>query len=205
MEFAYKYICFKHYSMNLKNFIYLLSFILFISCKSELKNKEIIRLGNFQNRPRGFHSVYMPQGRIALYIKNDFNKKTTIENVRYFVGDKGDYSKSFKVMLYSVDSITKQPSKMLIPDTLIVNAKFGNKWITVDLSDYRIVFPKNGVFGSMEWIPDDDFSVVSQSECQYIAYSKIKNKNKTWYCALGINWYQLPNCKYNTMISIDVK
>ncbi|NOQ23970.1 MAG: hypothetical protein GQ564_01290 [Bacteroidales bacterium] len=191
--------------MNLKKFIYLLSFILFISCESELKNKEIIRLGNFQNRPRGFHSVYMPQGRIALYIKNDLNKKTTIQNIRYFIGDKGNYKKPFKVMLYSIDSITGKPSKILIPDTLIISAKSGNYWTTIDISAYSLDFPKEGVFASMEWIPDEDFSVVSQSECQYLAYNKVKNENKTWYCTLGVNWYQFPNNNYNTMISIDVK
>jgi hypothetical protein len=190
--------------MNLKNLIYLFSFILFISCSNRELNNGTIRLGNFQNRPRGFHSAYLPQGRIALYIENDFNRKTIIQNVRYFVGDKGNYSKPFKVMLYSVDSITGKPLKEIIPDTIIVNAKSGNSWTTINLSEYNIDFPKDGLFASMEWILEDNFNLISQSECQYLAYNKVKNKNKTWYCTLGVNWYQFPDSYYNTMISIDV-
>ncbi len=191
--------------MKFKNIIYLFSFILILSCSNEQMNKETIRLGNFQNRPRGFHSVYMPQGRIALYIENTLKRKSTIQNVRYFVGKKGDFTKPFKIMLYSVDVNNGKPFEELIPDTIIVSAKYGNKWVSFDLSEFNLEFPENGLFASMEWIPDDDFNIVSESECQYLTYSESKYKNKTWYCTLGINWYQLPNCQYNTMISIDVK
>lgn len=191
--------------MKSKNIIYLFSLILILSCSNEQKNKETIRLGNFQNRPRGFHSVYLPQGRIALYIKNTLNKETTIQNVRYFIGDKGNYKKPFKVMLYSIDSITGNPLDELILDTIIVSAKYGNKWTTIDLSDYNLDFPKEGLFASMEWILNDNFNILSKSECQYLAYNKTKNENKTWYCTLGVNWYQFPDSNYNTMISIDVK
>ncbi len=146
----------------------------------------------------------MPGGQVAILIKNESKEKQEIQNVRYFVGDKGDFSMPFRVMLYSVDSATGKRLNKLIPDTLIVNAKQGNEWFSVDVSEYNVLMPEDGVFAAMEWLPDDDFSVVSQSECQYIAYSKNKNSNQTWYCALGTNWYQLPDCNYNAMISIDV-
>jgi len=190
--------------MKLKNAIYLFSFILFFSCSNNQTNSETIRLGNFQNRPRGFHSVYMPGGQVAILIKNESKEKQEIQSVRYFVGDKGDFSMPFRVMLYSVDSVTGRPAKKLLPENIFLSAVKGNEWISVDMSAFEIILPKAGVFAAMGWLPDDDFNVASQSECQYIAYSKNKNSNQTWYCALGTNWYQLPNCNYNTMISIDV-
>ena len=190
--------------MKLKQAIYYILIIFIMAC-SKSNDRNITRLGNFKNRPRGFQKVYMPKGQIALFIENNLNVNSKIQNVRFFIGDKGNCLKPFRVMLYSVDTITAKPLNYLLPDTIIINTKNGNEWFSVDLSAYNLTFPINGIFASMEWIPDDDFNVVSQSECQYITYSKIKNKNKTWYCALGINWYQLPECDYNAMISIDVK
>ena len=191
--------------MKIKQVAYYIFIIFVISCSQNNDSDVNKRLGNFKNRPRGFQSVYMPQGQIALFIENNLGENSIIKNVRYFIGDKGNCHMPFRVMLYSVDTITGKPMNKLLPDTIVVNAEHGNEWFNVDLSAYNLTFPTNGIFASMEWIPDDDFNVVSQSECQYITYSKIKNENKTWYCALGINWYQLPECNYNAMISIDVK
>ena len=190
--------------MKIKQVAYYIFIIFVISCSQNNDSDVNKRLGNFKNRPRGFQSVYMPQGQIALFVENNLGENSIIKNVRYFVGDKGNFSKPFKVMLYSVDTITGKPKDKLLPDTIIVYAINGNEWYCVDLFEYNLIFPANGIFVSMEWIPDDDFNVVSQTECQYLAYSKVKNENKTWYCALGINWYQLPDCEYNAMISMDV-
>ena len=191
--------------MKIRQATYYLLIIFITACSLNNDNANNTRLGNFKNRPRGFQSVYMPQGQIALFVENNLKKNSKIQNVRYFIGDKGNCHKAFKVMLYSLDTITRKPMNKLLPDTIVVNAKNGNEWFSIDLSKYNLAFPENGIFVSMEWIPDDDFNVASQTECQYLAYSKLKNENKTWYCALGINWYQLPDCNYNTMISIDVK
>jgi hypothetical protein len=147
----------------------------------------------------------MPEGQIAVFIDNDLSKHTKIQNIRYFIGAKGDYSKPFRIMLYSIDSILGKPNKELLPDTIFVCANSGNGWCKVDVSTYNLSFPENGIFASMKWVPEDDFNEVSQTECQYLAYNKKNNENITWYCALGINWYQLPNCNYNAMISIEVK
>lgn len=178
--------------------------VLLLTC-SVKEDRKVIRVGNYQNRPRGFHSVYMPEGQIAVFIDNNIIKPVKIQNIRYFIGTKGDYSKPFRVMLYAVDSISGKPNRELLPDTVLVRAEVGNGWCEVNVSEYDLTFPDNGVIASMKWVPDDDFNEVSQTECQYLAYNKINNKNITWYCALGINWYQLPDCNYNAMISIEVK
>lgn len=189
----------------LKRIFYYLSLGLFLSCSNNTPDSNITRVGNYKNRPRGFQAVNMPGGKIALFINNQTNFESEIQNIRYFIGDKGDYTKPFRVMLYSVDSITGRPLKSMLPDTLFANATEGNKWTTVDLTEFYIKMPKNGIFASMEWIPQKDFSTASQTDYQYITYNKQNNKNQTWYCALGIHWYQLPNSDFNTMISIDLK
>lgn len=191
--------------MEIKKVTYLFLLIITTACTSENNTDAVKRYGNFRNRPRGFQSVYMPGGQIALFIENKSKEELQIEKVNYFVGDKGNFDRPFRVMLYSVDTITNKPLNKLLPDSIIVKSERGNDWFGVDLSGYNLVFSKSGFFVSMEWIPDDSFNNLSQTECQYIGYSKIKNENKTWYCALGINWYQLPNCDYNAMISMDVK
>jgi hypothetical protein len=147
----------------------------------------------------------MPGGQIALYIRNNEKVESKILNVRYFIGGKGDYRKTFRVRLYAIDTITGKPDKELLKTPVFFRGKEKNNWVAVNLEHYDLLFPKRGVFACMEWIPDENFNEVSVSECQYLAYNKIDNENDTWYCALGINWYQLPKTDFNTMISIDVK
>ncbi|MCG8412081.1 MAG: carboxypeptidase-like regulatory domain-containing protein [Bacteroidales bacterium] len=77
--------------------------------------------------------------------------------------------------LYSFDTLNIKPIKELINKRIIVKTKksifFKAKPIEVDLSEYRIVFPKEGVLIGVEWliIPENRYSVT---------FSKINGKKK---------------------------
>lgn len=164
----------------------------------------MVRLGNYKNRPRGFNAVYMPGGQIALFIPNKQHISGSIENIRFFVSTKGNYKRPYGVHLYSVDSITGKPGKELSDKPILISNTGTSGWQVIGLKEYHLDFPDKGVFAAMEWLPDENFSELVRSECQFLCYNRIKNENNTWYCALGINWYQLPDINFNAMISIDV-
>lgn len=60
----------------------------------------------------------------------------------------------FKVSLFSVDSINKIPDKKLIDESIFVQKDKNNK-IEIDVIEYDIDFPSNGVFVVVEILSVD--------------------------------------------------
>jgi hypothetical protein len=174
-----------------------------LSCQQKHPS-DVTRLGNFKNRPVGYQAVFMPGGQAALFIKNEKLANGKIVNVMYFIGEKGNPERKFRVRLYTIDTLNHLPANDLITDTLIASATKGNTWLTVDVKRYHITFPANGIFVAMQWLTDEDLKLTATYSYQYLTYNNNRSENNSWYCALGINWYQLSNSKYNVMISLDV-
>lgn len=59
-------------------------------------------------------------------------------------GVKGLNFLPFKANVYEMDSITHLPGKPLLPQDVLVENKGGDKWATVDISDYKIQIPPQG-------------------------------------------------------------
>lgn len=55
----------------------------------------------------------------------------------------------FKVTLYSIDSISKLPSKRLLNKSIIIQKEKKNN-LEIDISEYDIDFPISGIFVSIE-------------------------------------------------------
>lgn len=100
-----------------------------------------------------------PGFQYALYISNEKGKNGIIQSVSYFIRKPpgGDASGPFRVRLYTVDSISKEPDKDLLNVNLIVHGIKDWAWLTVDLKKYNLKFPKLGFFVAMETLPISDY------------------------------------------------
>ena len=81
-----------------------------------------------------------------------------ILKIRYHIGGTlnsydGSY-KPFRVRLYDKDTVNNTVGKDLLNDFLIITAS-NNGWLEVDISQYGISMPKNGVYVGLEILPKE--------------------------------------------------
>jgi len=70
------------------------------------------------------------------------------------------------IRLYSVDSVTIEPSKLLLTHDIIVSGNKGDEWVEYEFVA-RTQVPKNGFYVAMEWLPNS----------QRYLEEKLKNRN----------------------------
>ncbi len=142
-----------------------------------------------------------------LDFKDEFKQTPFINNITLLTKSDIDESK-FKLIIYSQNK-NGLPGKPLVNENIIGKADKGKKLTKFNLSDYKIRFPKDGLFLAVEWliIPENKFeysfkmqdSKRKQTGISYEpAIGSIKNKkNDTWIFAKG-KWRQMQNVSNKT-------
>jgi hypothetical protein len=88
------------------------------------------------------------------FIKNEKKKEGWFKSVSYYLHQDGFPTAPFRVRIYQIGTDNK-PGKDLLNENLVVSApKTG--WFKIDISDYKVPFPKEGAFVTMEWINSGD-------------------------------------------------
>jgi len=102
----------------------------------------------------GFSSSSTPWV-LALYFPNIGANQKVIEKVMVFLqqqsGDLKSESK-FRLRVYNIDPDTGAPGEDLLRENVILNTQEGDTHINVDLSEYKIVVPRDGVYIGLEWL-----------------------------------------------------
>ena len=88
------------------------------------------------------------------FIENKQKKKGWIKSVSYYIHTDGNPTTPFRVRVYDIDE-NKLPGKDILNKNVVVSASKPG-WFAVDLSEYNIPFPSEGVFVMMEWINSGD-------------------------------------------------
>lgn len=88
---------------------------------------------------------------LCLYIKNNLNFPCFIKRVNFYTGFSGTPITPFRLKIYSVDK-NKFPEKNLLKNNVIVSPKNKSKWISIDLEEYLISLPENGIAIGIEWL-----------------------------------------------------
>jgi len=124
----------------------------------------------------------------------------------------------FKINVYS-KSQDGSPGMPLLNKNIIVEADKGKELTKIDLSDYHLLFPKDGLFIAIEWliVPENKFeysfkiqdSKRKQTGISYEpAIGSIKNKvNDTWIYTKG-KWREMqgpPNKNEFQSLAIKVE
>lgn len=95
--------------------------------------------------------VFPYEFKSAVYIPNEFkNDSHNIENIVFETRKGVDNPDSkyipFMVNLMKVDSLTLLPKEKLFKEDLVVGKRENQKLMLVDVSEYNIEFPKEGIF-----------------------------------------------------------
>lgn len=84
------------------------------------------------------------------FLRNKRKEVGMIQSVSYYLHPDGYPNCPFRVRIYEVDK-NNRPGKDLLNVNLVVSAQKSG-WFKIDISDYKIPFPKEGAFVMMEWI-----------------------------------------------------
>ena len=121
------------------------------------KKTKTIKLGNNTPLCYPIWSYHIPWGcQAALFIKNEKTEGQII-TIRYYMKDiigRDYHLLPFRVRVYNLDTNSNAPGEDLLDEYLIVSLdKDKGNWIEVDVSQYHITMPKNGVFVGLEVLP----------------------------------------------------
>ncbi|WP_234736063.1 carboxypeptidase-like regulatory domain-containing protein [Tellurirhabdus bombi] len=136
----------------------------------------------------------------ALLIRNPRSLNGYLNKIAYLIAREGIPTAPFRVRIYANNE--GEPGADLLPRSVIATARRGGNWCEVDLSDYNIRLPKEGVFVAMEWLatqnPKYHFSKgfkmpdgqQNKLECygQYLAFSKEIKSALVWERVNGGYW-----------------
>jgi hypothetical protein len=104
--------------------------------------------------------------QVAKFFENKFEDITFLDKIRLkaFCSDK---DRLISILIYSVD-VDGNPEKILNSESIICNLKKGHNTYEVNLNQFNIDFPENGVFIVLNYV------FIEQNKC-------FRNKDKSWY------------------------
>lgn len=97
----------------------------------------------------------MPGNQMAIFIENKAKRQGWIKDISFKVKKIGSCKNSIRVRLLQLDSLGIAPSLDLLNENVIVNSNELKKTTNIDISNYKILFPSDGVFVVLEWVALD--------------------------------------------------
>ena len=121
---------------------------------------------------KGFTSQYSNQFGIqhATFIQNQEGKNGLLESVTFSFKKRKefDYLASFNIKFYAVDKVTGKPSEELCSQNIVIKPENKTAKVTVDVKDFKVQFPKNGLFVVLETVNTDD-TIIPRTTGAYLA------------------------------------
>lgn len=142
-----------------------------------------------------------PGGQIALFIENKMERIGWIKEVSFKAKTQGKCKCGIRVRLIQPDSSGRNPDLDLLNDNIIVNSNDLKRTNRINLSDYKILMPKNGVFVVLEWL-------YSKNDCDKNSFTNILGNmavatDLVWFNYRDKNWQhnyrpRVPNGNFMT-------
>ena len=120
------------------------------------KKVKSIRLGTIARKPWRFQVANIFGGQYGTYIENEVQKTGHVRAVSFYIAEVGFPDAPFRIRIYAKDQENQCPGKDLLNESVIVSNPNGEGWFTVDISDYGIEFPMEGMYVMMEWVYSGD-------------------------------------------------
>lgn len=161
-------------------------------------------LGEVKNKVQGVHTAGMRM--LAKYFPNDkrANCCTYLETITIHFANRNKHRKKskFRVRIFSKDVKTGLPKEDILNVNLPVEIADGQEQTAIDISNYNIEMPKNGIFIAFEklFIPFNEYGKNekdAENEFFYapiIGYSKYnkKDRNENMYMFVKGEWRLTP-------------
>lgn len=109
----------------------------------------------FNNYPNNGEFKFGPGQQIATYIANENSSEGWIKGVGFRVKDFGKCKNSLRIRLLQLDTINFKPSIDLLEETILIQSSDLKRTNYIDLSAYKIILPKEGIFIVLEWLYPD--------------------------------------------------
>jgi len=148
------------------------------------KNKNLVVLEEFDQISKDSIFEFCPNSNLpwnvtfVKFFPNNKNQIGKLENIEFYIGKGGKPKSPFIVRILSVDPKTKSPQFHLLEDNVIIK---GNKdrWVPIDLSNYNITFPKEGLFIGMKWVYPNQRKYRYKTKKRYYVYTNnVRSKRK---------------------------
>ncbi|PQJ79056.1 carboxypeptidase-like regulatory domain-containing protein [Polaribacter porphyrae] len=173
-------------------------------------DKSII-LGEVKNRVEGVHTSGMRM--LAKYFPNDKRTKccTYLETITIHFAKRNQHRKKskFRIRIFSKDGKTGLPKEDLLNINLPVEIESGQQKAVIDISNYNLEIPENGLFIAFEklFIPFNQYGKnESDTENEFfyapiIGYTKYpkKDRNDNMYLYVKGKWQLSPLSKVKMM------
>ena len=187
------------------------------------------RLGNTNSSALGsLNQQYESQKVLFIPYSTQIGK---ILKIRYYMGGLftnrfSDYKiqnyRPFRVRLYEKDTIKNTIGKDLLNDVLIISQNRNRHWLEVDISEYNITIPQNGVFVGFEILPEEYYienNIISDTYVDFkggrspnsvrfgVSNSNQKNRIEQWSLNHYTKQWSLDYFAsgYNYLINIEVE
>lgn len=120
------------------------------------KKVKTMRLGTTSRKPWRFQIANIFGGQYGTYIENKYKKAGNVKAVSFYIAEVGFPDAPFRIRIYAKDLLNECPGKDLLNESVIVSNSNGEGWFTVDISEYGINFPLDGIYVMMEWVYSGD-------------------------------------------------
>lgn len=122
-----------------------------VTVKSEKLKRKTVTLGSNNRKLSNRSPLYYASQRMRFFKSN--KTPSYIENFSFYVTDISGDNKA-RIRIYNVDSLRKTPDSDILNHNVIVK-DIRKGWNSVDLSEYRLIIPKEGFFIGLESIVID--------------------------------------------------
>ena len=185
-------------------------------------------LGNKGKRESGSIYIDTHGQQTGLHIENKIAQTGKLLSVSFYLSDEGNTNAPFRLRIYALDSLTLKPKHDIIDEILVVKPTDVAGWYTIDLMEYNLNFPMEGLFVALEGIFPNDYEYYAGSEefidigrlspdqsigneqpvtisyGQRLGYNRHMAEN-TWHFSLSHTWFQLRKQQYGVMIQAEVR
>lgn len=186
---------------------------IFLNSSTEILSEVIIRNKKKKfSSPRPIHKNknsdyflgFQFETENCVFFENIYKEKTIISSIIFDLEKvskknrsnpawKLDYFASIKINLYEFDIVNKKPGKKINLNEIITDPKYKNYKIEIDMNDYCIEIPKNGICVSVALIntkyknPKKVFAVITPS-FGFFKNREFKN-NFSWIKYCNEDWH----------------
>ncbi|HXR84968.1 MAG TPA: carboxypeptidase-like regulatory domain-containing protein [Hanamia sp.] len=163
-----------------------------------LKIEEDLGFINFKNNAS---FDLKPGGQIAVFIENKKRRKGWIKEVSFKAKTGGKCKCDIRLRLIQPDFSGTKPGLDLLTENVIINSNDLKRTNRINLSSYKILMPKNGVFVGLEWLSSDE--KCDKNEFTNILGNMAMATNLVWLNYRDKDWNhdyrpKVPNGNYMT-------
>ncbi len=114
-----------------------------------------VELGILDKKSESWQVTNLFNNKIGNYIANKKQQIGWIRSVSFYIDTVGHPETPFRVRIYDLNHEKNCPGDDILNENVIVSAKEPG-WFSVDLTNFKIQFPVDGMFVMMEWINSGD-------------------------------------------------